>query len=161
MQGIALNNPTGSVSKTQAQWESILGTTVANGTSITNLKNAINSYTDWDSSAYAGTYVVASISSWTVGNYQTHIASHLRTLGAPMQMHPVLNHTTSTYYNGTTGGHFDVLIAYDYSVSDSNNLYEPAGGAPQNWAYPSVLAWEDTPHLRAAQLANSNQNIAY
>jgi hypothetical protein len=161
MQGIAWNNPTGAVYKSQATWESILGTTPSNGTSIYNIKNAINSYTDWDSPAYAGTYVVVSISSWAVSNYRTMFAHHLRDLSAPVQLHPVLNSSTSTYYPGSTSGHFNVLMGYDYSVGDWNHLYEPAGGPPQGNIYPSLTAWEDTVHIRLAQLANSNQNISY
>jgi hypothetical protein len=73
----------------------------------------------------------------------------------------VLNTATSTYYPGVTGGHFDVGYWYDYSVNDWVGLYEPAGGAPQSYVYPSVAATEDTTHIRLAQRANSNQNIAY
>jgi hypothetical protein len=161
MQAIAWNDPKASNQKTQGQWESILGTT-ADGTNVTALKNSINANTHWDDPDYAGPYVVVSIASWSVNNFRNLFVNHLGGLRAPVQLHPVLNTSTSTYYRGTTGGHYDVAIGYDYSVYDQVLLYEPAGGKKQANIFPWLTALEDTTHIRLAQLANSNnRNIVY
>ena len=159
MQAIAWNDPKASVYKNQAQWESILGTTSANGTNAYNLMTAINNYTHWDDSDYAGKYAIVSIANYTVANFRSMFTNHLRIEHAPVQMNPKLNPTTTTYYKGYTDGHYDVVIGYDYSVGDWVQLYEPAGGAAQGHIYDPVTAWDDTTHIRLASMANPNKLV--
>jgi hypothetical protein len=161
MQAFAWNDPKSSLYKTQAQWESILGTTQSNGTTVGAMANGINTYTHWDDSDYAGSYVVVGVGNWTVTQFHNEFAHHIRDLRSPLQMNPVLNPTTSSYYPGSTSGHYDVVIGYDYSVGDNVYIYEPAGGAPQGHIYDSLTAWDNTTKVRAATMANPNKNIIY
>jgi len=105
--------------------------------------------------------VVVGVSSWDVTRFRSLFTNHIRTLRAPVQMNPILNHSTSTYYPGSTSGHYDVVIGYDYSVGDNVYIYEPAGGAPQGHIYDNKTAWDTTTMVRAATMANPNKNIIY
>lgn len=46
------------VDKTQEEWANILNTTETGGTWIGSIVNAINSYTNWDSSEHGGQYII-------------------------------------------------------------------------------------------------------
>lgn len=160
IQGIAAFSPAGAVKKTQKQWARILGTTKKNGSDITVIAKAINKYTTWDSRA--GAYGVHSISSWNTNKWRALFVSQLGVAHAPVLLHPKLNSSVSTYYPGTTSGHFDVGRGYDFDGGDDKiYIYEPAGGAAQHNVYKSVYAVEDPAHVRLSNLNNALKNVSY
>jgi hypothetical protein len=160
LQGLVWNDPKAPSYHDQYYWAANLGTTTSSGTYIGNLKNAINSYTHWDDSDYAGAYVVVGISSWTNANYKSLFQTHTKSLRSPIQLHPkLIQGQTTSYYQGTTDGHFNVGAGYDFTVNEYVIIFEPAGASG---AYPPITAAEDLTHLRLAQAANTGQqNIAY
>ncbi|MFG2169308.1 cysteine peptidase family C39 domain-containing protein [Micromonospora chersina] len=161
MQAFAWNDPKASLYKSQTYWAGILHTDTNGSTWVYDLKDAINKYTHWDDSDYAGTYVVGSISSWTNTDWTRVLQWHIVTRRAPVQLHPKLSPSVSSYYPGTTSGHFDVGEGW-YVNGGTVSIFEPAGGPAQNNIYTSLFATETINNIRLANLANTDQrNIAY
>lgn len=161
LQALVWNDPKAPVYRAQNWYAGTPLHTNANGSTwIYDLKDAINTYTHWDDSDYASTYIVTSITNWNNDNWSSLLRSHIVNLRAPVQLHPKLSPSVSSYYPGTTGGHFDVGEGWydDGTVS----LYEPAGGTPQGNIYTNLWARETINNIRLANLNNTNQrNIAY
>lgn len=161
MQAFAWNDPKGSVYKSQTYWAGILHTDSGNGTYIYDLKDAINKYTHWDDQDLAGPYVVGSIVSWSNTQWSDLLKWHIVTRRAPVQLHPKLSPNVSSYYPGTTSGHFDVGEGY-YINGGSISIFEPAGGPAQKNVYTPLFATETVDNIRKANLANTGQqDIAY
>jgi len=158
--GLVWNDPKAPSYQSQNTWAGILHTNQNGSTFIGDLKNAINTYTHWDDSDYAGTYVVVGISSWTESNYRSLFRTHTRTLRSPVQLHPkLIQNVDTSYYQGTTDGHFDVGYGYDFTVSDDIYIFEPAG---KDGPYLPTWAIESTTNVMKAQMENATQrNIAY
>ncbi len=170
LQAFVWNSPTGGVYQTQTYEAGKLGVTAA-GTStyIGDLKDEINSQTTWDSSSYAGSYAVVSISSYTLDQWENLFMNHLAIEHSPIQLHPKLAPGNNDYYPGSTSGHFDVGRGYnmDYPgnggpTKDIVDLFEPAGGAAEGNVYTSLTATDTFEDIGKANRNNSGQeDIAF
>ncbi|MEV4517441.1 C39 family peptidase [Dactylosporangium sp. NPDC049525] len=161
LQAFAWNDPVSPNNKNQAYWADVLNVGPGGSTYVYDLKDAINTYTNWDRTDYAGKYIVISITSWTDADWARIMRNHIVDRRSPVQLHPKLSPAVSSYYPGTTSGHFDVGEGY-YINGGNISIFEPAGGAAQNYVYPSLFATETITNVRKANLANTGQrNIAY
>lgn len=148
------------ISHTQSQWASWIGTTTA-GSNINTMKNQINARLTGYSKNVGG-YSVFSISSWTVGTWQSRFANTTYTKKAPILLHPKLTVGNSSYIPSAawnTGGHFNVGVGYKtYSSGSEAWIFEPyaADGSIDKFV------WEMMGNVRQQNLDNSSwRNIAY
>jgi hypothetical protein len=114
------------VRRPQRRWARRLGTTTS-GTSITRMVDAVNRYTGYDGTAYAGPYVALDIGDWKFSQWWLLVMRHIEDYRAPLVMHPVLRKEFYSYLDDDASGHFQVGRGYDKRYSKPNLLgfFEP------------------------------------
>jgi hypothetical protein len=162
MQAFRWNDPKSPLLRSQTYWAGYLHTEENGSTWIYDLKDQINRSTHWDDPDYASTYIVVNIGSWTNSTWANTLRHHIVNMRAPVQLHPKLSPSVSSYYPGTTSGHYNVGEGWFGGPSNSVSIYEPAGGPAQGNRYPYLFAAETIDNVRRANLNNANQrNISY
>lgn len=146
------------ISHSQTVWAGWLGTTTS-GTAITSMVAQINlRLPGWK--AAVNSYIVGSVSSWSLATWQSRISTTIGSYHAPLLLHPRLTPSNSSYIPAGMGtsGHFNMGSGYGVeNGAQWVRIFEPYSGGGQ---IPNVV-WESTANVRTQNLANALQNIGY
>ena len=98
--------------RSQRYWAEQLHTT-RDGTSISDMVRTVNAATGWDSTSYAGPYVVLDVGHYSYRQWILLIMRHIQDYRAPVVLHPVLLKRFFPYLDDDASGHYQVGRGYD------------------------------------------------
>jgi hypothetical protein len=146
----------------QTKWASRLGTT-SEGTDITQMVNAINKHTGFDSKKYAGPYTVIGVNDYSYREWIRLVKRQIHDKRSPLVLHPILLKKFFPYLSYDGSGHFQVGRGYQKRGDKSTEIgyFEPWNPRRFNPASPFVkrVQWRSAYASYRANRAHPLQNI--